>query len=114
MTKGDATVEHAADRLDELADNAAASGGLKARLAGELADDAAFLRKLKPSLVVARARGKREAAAPQAAQLPPRPKPRRPSAGGGPNPFVVMAAALAAGVALAKWLDWRGHAHPRG
>jgi hypothetical protein len=30
------------------------------------------------------------------------------------NPFVVVAAAAAAGVLLAKVLDWRGHAHPRG
>jgi hypothetical protein len=29
------------------------------------------------------------------------------------SPFAVVALALAAGVALAKWIDWRGHAHPR-
>jgi hypothetical protein len=28
-------------------------------------------------------------------------------------PFVVIGAALAVGVFAAKWLDWRGHAHPR-
>jgi hypothetical protein len=31
-----------------------------------------------------------------------------------PNPFVVVGAALVAGVVLAKWIDWRGHGHPRG
>jgi hypothetical protein len=31
----------------------------------------------------------------------------------GPNPFVVVGAALALGVFLAKVLDWRSHAHPR-
>jgi hypothetical protein len=30
-----------------------------------------------------------------------------------PSPWVVIAAALAAGYLLAKILDWRGHAHPR-
>jgi hypothetical protein len=34
--------------------------------------------------------------------------------GGGPSPFVVVGAALAGGIALAKLIDWRGHAHPRG
>jgi hypothetical protein len=48
--------------------------------------------------------------APSGPQLGKRPKPKRT---GGPNPFLVVGAALIAGVALAKWLDWRGHAHPR-
>jgi hypothetical protein len=30
------------------------------------------------------------------------------------NPFVVVATAVAAGVLVAKLVDWRGHAHPRG
>jgi hypothetical protein len=29
------------------------------------------------------------------------------------NPLAMLALALAAGVAFAKWIDWRGHAHPR-
>ena len=31
----------------------------------------------------------------------------------GPIPFIVVGVALAAGVALGKWIDWRGRAHPR-
>jgi hypothetical protein len=32
----------------------------------------------------------------------------------GVNPFIVVAAAAVAGILTAKFLDWRGHAHPRG
>ena len=46
--------------------------------------------------------------APSGPQLGPRPSGRK-----GPNPFLVAAAAFAAGTALAKLIDWRGHAHPR-
>jgi hypothetical protein len=46
--------------------------------------------------------------APAGPQLGNGPKP-----GAGPSPFVVLAAGFALGVLLAKWLDWRGHAHPR-
>jgi hypothetical protein len=119
MTAGDEAVEKTAGRLDDLADRSAAQGGVKAKLADELADDAAFLRKLKPSLVVARARGRLPKDAepssgsrrsPSGPQLGPR------SSGGksgGPNPFVVVGVMAAAGVLLAKAIDWRGHAHPR-
>jgi hypothetical protein len=31
----------------------------------------------------------------------------------GPNPFVVVGAALAVGVVLARWIDWRGHGRSR-
>jgi hypothetical protein len=31
----------------------------------------------------------------------------------GPNPFVVVGLAAAAGALIAKLVDWRGHAHPR-
>jgi hypothetical protein len=106
MTRGDALIEHGADRLEELAQSAEAAGGVKAKLAGELAEDAAFLRKLKPSLMVQRARGQRRI------EPAPRSKPGR-SPGGGPNPFLLAAAALAVGILAAKLVDWRGHAHPR-
>jgi hypothetical protein len=90
VTKVDQVVERGADKLESVSNRMAAEGGVKAKLADELADDAAFLRKLKPSA---------------------RPTPRR--TGGGPTPFLVVGAALAAGVLIAKLIDWRSHAHPR-
>ena len=125
MSKGDLMVEKGAARLEELSRKAAAKGGVVANLADELAEDAVFLRKLKPSLIKARAKGQapinrapqpRDRTRPQiSASRPPkrrRPK-RRKRRGGGPNPFLVAGVALAAGIALAKVIDWRGHAHPR-
>ena len=117
MTKADQLVDRAAARLQELADRVAAEGGVAAKLAQPLADDAAFLRKLKPSLILARAKGEaptnqkpaQGAVAPSGPQLGKR---RRPS-GGGPNPFLVVGIALAAGILLAKVIDWRGDAYPR-
>ena len=117
MTRVDETIDRAADKLQELAAKAAAQDGLKAKLAEPLAEDAAFLRKLKPSLIAARARGEAPTdqkpgagtVVPSAAPKPPKAK----RAGGGPNPWLVAGVALAAGIALAKWIDWRGHAHPR-
>jgi hypothetical protein len=118
--KADQVVDRAADRLRELADRAAAEGGVAAKLAEPLAEDAAFLRKLKPSLIAARVKGEAPTnqpagsgapAAPTAAQLGTSRKPKK--KGGGPNPFVVVGAALVAGIVLAKVIDWRGHAHPR-
>ena len=113
--------------LDSLADKArakseelAGQGGIKDKLAGALADDAEFLPKLKPELIKKRAKGEAPTdlpvdppKAPSGPQLGKAPKPKKSSPGGGPSPFVVIGVALAAGVALAKWLDWRGHAHPR-
>jgi hypothetical protein len=99
-----------AEKAQAASERLAGAGGVKGKLAEELAEDAVFLRKLKPRLMAQRARGKApKATAPTAPQLPPRPAPK----GGGPNPFVVVGAALVVGVALAKWIDWRGHAHPR-
>ena len=57
MTKADQLVDRAAMRLQELANKAAAEGGVAAKLAQPLADDAAFLRQLKPSLILARIKG---------------------------------------------------------
>lgn len=106
-----------ADRARAASDRLAGSGGLKGKLAQELADDADFLRKLKPSLMAKRARGEaprdeqpgRARLAPSGPQLG-----KRPSPNGGPSPFLVIGVAFAAGIVLAKWIDWRGHAHPRG
>jgi hypothetical protein len=145
MTKGDELVERGAVFLEELSRKAAAEGGLFANIAADLADDAEFLRKLKPSLVMARLRGQpppngRPSFAdaptevspppgypppPDLAPPPPPPKeptmtnettnPKKPKkkSGGGPNPIAIVAGAFVAGVFLAKWIDWRGHAHPR-
>ena len=117
MTKGDRIVERGSERLRDLSNKAAAKGGIAEKLAQPLAEDAAFLRKLKPSLIVARARGKAptnlepgtEVIAPTGPQLGERGKRKS-----GPNPFVAVGAAVALGVALAKLIDSRGHAHPRG
>jgi len=95
-----------ADKARAASDRLAGSGGLKGKLAHELADDAVFIRKLKPSLIAKRARGE----APKDEQ----PETVRLAPSGGPSPFLVLGAAFAAGVLLAKWIDWRGHAHPRG
>jgi hypothetical protein len=117
MTKADLLVDKASFRLQELANKAAAEGGVAAKLAQPLADDAAFLRKLKPSLIVARAKGEAPtnqkpahgAVAPSSPQLGKRPK--RP--GRGPSSLLVVGIAFATGIVLAKIVDWRVHAHPR-
>ena len=113
----DRTIDRAADKLQELADKAAGQNGLKAKLAEPLAEDAAFLRKLKPSLVAARARGEAptdEKPAPgTVTPVPAEPKSKAKKPNGGPNPWLVAAGAFAVGIALAKLIDWRGHAHPR-
>ena len=119
MSPVDEKIDAAADKLDRLAQRAATEGGVRAKLAQPLADDAQFLRKLKPSLIKARAKGElpthekpgHARVAPAGPQLGARPKP--PPNGRGPNPWVVVGVALAGGILLAKWLDWRGHAHPR-
>ena len=117
MNKADQLIERGANRLRRLSEEMAARGGLGERLAEELAEDAAFLRQLKPSLIKARAKGEaptnakpnRAPSAPRAPQHAKRPKPP----GSGPNPLVVVGAALVVGVVVAKLIDWRGHAHPR-
>lgn len=121
---GDQLVEKGAGRLQELADRAANRGdGVGEWLSKELREDAAFLRKLKPSLIAARARGETPAnqapeapPAPSASQetAPPKPQPERKRAGRrGPSPVMIVGAAFVAGILLAKVVDWRGHAHPR-
>jgi hypothetical protein len=120
LEKGDQLVELAADRLQSTADRLAAEGGAKAKLAETLAEDAAFVRQLKPSLIRARIKGE---AATDGAPMPGTlrrtgmmsfgDKPPKGQGSGGPNPIVVVAAAFAAGVFLAKVIDWRSHAHPR-
>ena len=112
------------ERVDTLADKAQAAsaaarpaqGGLKGKLADELADDAVFLRKLKPSLMKKRMRGEAPTTEmPVGAPAAARRGRSSGSTGEGTarNPFVVVGAALVAGVALAKWIDWRGHGPSR-
>jgi hypothetical protein len=121
MTKADLLVERGATRLQQLARRAADRGdGIGEWLAAELSEDAAFLRKLKPSLIAARARGEAPRTdgqpPPQAPPTPPaaaKPKKARKQKGGGPSPLLVVGAAFAVGILVAKVIDWRGHAHPR-
>jgi hypothetical protein len=123
MTTADQKVERAANKLQQLANQLAGEGGVKAKLAEPLADDADFLRKLKPSLIKARAKGEaptnqqpgKPTVSPSGPQLGERKKlkRKRKKSGGGPNPFLIVGVALVAGIAVAKWVDWRGHAHPR-
>ncbi len=116
MTKGDAVMERGARKLQRLANRAASKGGPAAKLAEPLAEDAGLLRRMKPSLIVARIKGDaptdlepgQAVVAPTSPQLGKRRRKR-----GGPNPFLVLGAAFAVGVAAAKLIDWRGHAHPR-
>jgi hypothetical protein len=113
---GDAILEKGADRLQELSDRAARTGGTTARLAEPLAEDAVLLRRMKPSLIAARLRGEaptnlEPGSGAVVAKANPRGKSRK---RGGLNPVIVIGAALVAGIVLAKVLDWRSHAHPRG
>jgi hypothetical protein len=111
-------VETLARRAEAASQRLAGEPGMKGKLADELAEDAVFLRKLKPSLMKKRLRGEAPTdeqpgeprRAPSGSQLGARPSGGR---NGGANPFAVVGAALLAGVILAKWIDWRGHAHPR-
>jgi hypothetical protein len=120
MTKADQKLDSAADKLETFVKQAQASGGVKAKLGAAMADDPEFLRKLKPSLIKARAKGEAPTdepsggtrTAPSGPQLV-RPKPPKAKRSGGPSPFLVIGAALAGGYMLAKLIDWRGHAHPR-
>ena len=114
----DQTVEHAADKLQRLAKQLAGEGGLKAKLAQPLAEDADLIRKMKPSLIKARAKGDapmnqkpgRPTVAPSGPQLGKRRKAKKKT--GGLGPWIVVGVALAGGIMLAKWIDLRGHARP--
>jgi hypothetical protein len=115
MTKADHAVEKSADSLDHLAGKAAdRHDGVGQWLAKELKNDAAFLRKLKPSLIKARARNKKAKDAPSAPSGPqlagssPKKKQRRNRKA--PPPVVIVGAALVAGVVVAKVISWRANA----
>jgi hypothetical protein len=119
-TKGDQLVERGSQKLHDLAGKAAARGGLAAKLSQPLIEDAAFLRKLKPSLIKARARGGEPTEttplqAPAGVPVLAEAQERKHSGADGNerSPFPLIGAALCAGIAVAKLVDWRGHAHPR-
>jgi hypothetical protein len=116
MTKADQAVDTAADRVAAFVRESRGAGGIKGKVGDALADDPEFIRKLKPSLIKARAKGQapveRAPEAPSGPQLE-RPKPPKAKRRGGPSPWLVIGAAFAAGYLLAKTIDWRGHAHPR-
>jgi hypothetical protein len=111
MTRGDQALETAADKLETFVENAQREGGVKAKVGDAFAEDPDFLRKLKPSLIQARARGERPTEPSPAPH--PKPRPKAKTKGGGPSPWLVIGAAFAVGMLAAKALDWRGHAHPR-
>jgi len=116
MTKADQAVDAAADRVATFVRDARSAGGIRGKVGNALADDPEFIRKLKPSLIKARAK---EARAIEPAggvrHAPSGPQVERPRAKrrGGPSPWLVVGAAFAAGYLLAKTIDWRGHSHPR-
>jgi hypothetical protein len=114
MNRADQLIDKAADRLRDFADRASAQGGIAAKLSDELADDAAFLRRLKPSLIVARAKGEVPTDRPAGAGAPsatPGPllenQPNPGDSAGGPSPLVIVGAAFAVGVVLAIFIDRR-------
>ena len=121
MSTADQKVDQAADKVQGLADRMAGEEGVQAKLADPLAEDADLIRRMKPSLIKARMHGDAPTdQKPGETTIAPSPQPRsRPAPekqkrrGGGPNPWVVVGAALVAGIFIAKWIDWRGHAHPR-
>jgi hypothetical protein len=116
MTKADHAVEKSADSLDHLAGKAAdRHDGVGQWLAKELKNDAAFLRKLKPSLIKARARNKKGKDAPPSAPSGPQlagssPKKKQRRNRKAPPPIVIVGAALVAGVVVAKVISWRANA----
>lgn len=116
MTRGDRAIEKGSAKLRDLSRKATERGGVAEKLAQPLAEDAAFLRKLKPSMIAARARGQAptDGVPGQEPVTPPGPQVTRarPRGRAKPNPFVVIGAMFAVGYVLAKVIDWRGHAHP--
>jgi hypothetical protein len=112
-TKADHAVDRAADHLQEMADKAAAEGGVAAKLAQPLADDAAFLRKLKPSLIKARAKGSAPTNQnPSHGTVRPTGKGPKGPGKAGPSPFLIIGIAFAVGIAVAKIIDWKNDADP--
>src|SRR5262249_57768120 len=117
-------VGRGAGAMEGFARDLAVDGGFRRQVAEELIDDAAFLRKLKPTKIAARARGDMpvtgvpaEPAVAVAAEreemtLPrPAPAPEAPKQAGkkGGNPLADVDDAVVAGTALPTRTAWRGH-----
>lgn len=120
MKPADQKVDQAADKVQELANRMAGEGGAKSKLADPLAEDADLIRRMKPSLIKARIKGEaptdqkpgETTVAPSAPQLGAAPATKKKERGG-VNPWIVVGVALAVGIVLARWIDWRGDAYPR-
>jgi hypothetical protein len=110
VKKADPLADKAGDGLQRLSEKAAASGGTVGKLAEPLARDAAFVRQLKPSLMVERARGQApvDQEPGEGVVVPPVAE-----SSGGPNPWLVVGGAFAIGIVIARVIDWRGYAQPR-
>jgi hypothetical protein len=101
----EAILDKGADRLMELSARAAEAGGPAARLAEPLAQDAVRLRRMSSNFATERHVEVESAVAESNG---------RPARRQGPSPFLFIGVAFVAGVVLAKVLDWRSHAEPRG
>src|SRR2546429_6293715 len=105
----DQTVEHTANKLQQLANQLAGEGGLRSKLAQPLAEDADLIRKMKPSLIKARAKGEaptnqkpgRPVVAPSSPQIGG--SPPKATTSGGADPRSSVGAAPAARSVLAEW-----------
>lgn len=121
MSAADQKVDQAADKVQEFANRMAGEEGFKAKLADPLAEDADLIRRMKPSRIKARVKGEaptdqkpaETAIAPSAPQLGMRPAPEKKGDRKGPNPWLIVGVAFAAGIVLARFIEWRGHGYPR-
>ena len=117
MSRADQLVDDAADRLQRFANGAAAEGGFMAKLAEPLADDASFVRQLKPSLIKARFKGEAPTdRSPEHGTVAPSaspPRKDRPPAEADRIRSSSSGRLSSPGSCSAKVIDWRGHAYPR-
>ena len=113
MSVVDDRLDRGAAKLEDLSRRAAEAGGVKAKLAQPLAEDAELLRQLKPSRIAARVRGSEPTDGVPSATAPAPAGSRPGESGDGPNPLLVVAALFALGVLLAHVVDWLGDRYPR-
>jgi hypothetical protein len=122
MSAADQKFDQAADKVQEFANRMAGEEGPKSKLADPLAEDADLIRRMKPSMIKARMKGEAptdQKPAETATIAPAAPRPAGPAATKqkgerkGPNPWMIVGVALAAGIVLARFIEWRGHGYPR-